>query len=480
VDQAINAGAITVGSAAAAGTMTAQLLPNTDSTTQPSFTNDGAITIQNGSSFALSPTALTVPKRIFLNAAGAPLAIESGGSFSFTDGFGFGPGTGSLRNDGAILVSGAGSTFNFAGVYSGGGVLDVAGQAGATTPSTVATIDGPASGVFNISNGEMYFADTSADPSGNPPVSGTVNFLDNNSILRIDTGLITPSVGAKDDPFGATITGFRAGDIIDISQSLAVFPTPSYDPATNILTVFGENPDGSEAGPVAQLKILGNYASGDFTLTSAPTFFGQFQDQGAFTITTDVVAPGIGGTDILLQNTDGQVAIWEMNGTNMIAHAPVADPGPSWRAIGTADFNGDGKSDILLQNTDGRVAIWEMNGTNLIGGAVESNNPGPSWRAIGTGDFNDDGHSDILWQNTDGRVAIWEMNGTNVIGGAVESINPGPSWHAIGTGDFNGDGHADILWQNTDGRVAIWEMNGTNVVGGGLVAPNPAPDWRAI
>ena len=44
-------------------------------------------------------------------------------------------------------------------------------------------------------------------------------------------------------------------------------------------------------------------------------------------------------------------------------------------------------------------------------------NPGPSWKAIGTGDFNDDGHSDILWQNTNGQVAIWEMNGTNVIGG---------------------------------------------------------------
>ena len=43
-------------------------------------------------------------------------------------------------------------------------------------------------------------------------------------------------------------------------------------------------------------------------------------------------------------------------------------------------------------------------------------NPGPSWKAIGTGDFNGDGHSDILWQNTSGQAAIWEMNGTNVIG----------------------------------------------------------------
>ena len=94
-------------------------------------------------------------------------------------------------------------------------------------------------------------------------------------------------------------------------------------------------------------------------------------------------------------------------------------------------------------------------------------NPGPSWKAIGTGDFNGDGHSDILWQNANGQVAIWEMNGTNVIGGGTVSANPGPSWKAIGTGDFNGDGHSDILLQNTNGQAAIWEMNGTNVIGGG-------------
>ena len=66
---------------------------------------------------------------------------------------------------------------------------------------------------------------------------------------------------------------------------------------------------------------------------------------------------------------DGQAAIWEMNGTNVISEAAVADnPGPSWKAIGTGDFNGDGKSDILWQNADGQAAIWEMNGTNILSG----------------------------------------------------------------------------------------------------------------
>ena len=99
--------------------------------------------------------------------------------------------------------------------------------------------------------------------------------------------------------------------------------------------------------------------------------------------------------------------------------------------VGTGDFNDDGHSDILWQNTNGQVAIWELNGTNVIGGGNVGANPGPSWKAIGTGDFNDDGHSDILWQNTNGQVAIWELNGTNVIGGGNVGANPGTSWLAI-------------------------------------------------
>jgi hypothetical protein len=67
-----------------------------------------------------------------------------------------------------------------------------------------------------------------------------------------------------------------------------------------------------------------------------------------------------------------------------------------------------------------------MNGSTLIGGEAVSPNPGPSWRAIGTGDFNDDSHSDILFQNTStGQAAVWEMSGNDVIGGGVVTPNPG-------------------------------------------------------
>ncbi len=183
-----------------------------------------------------------------------------------------------------------------------------------------------------------------------------------------------------------------------------------------------------------------------------------------------------GHSDILWQSASGQIAIWEMNGTNMIGGGTVSsNPGPSWKAVGTGDFNADGAADILFQNANGQAAIWEMNGTNIIGGGAVSPNPGPGWTAVGTGDFNGDGHSDILWQNaSSGQTAIWEMNGTSIIGGGTLGINAGPGWKAVGTGDFNGDGHSDILFQNTgNGQAAIWEMNGTNVIGGGTVSAIP-------
>ena len=193
-------------------------------------------------------------------------------------------------------------------------------------------------------------------------------------------------------------------------------------------------------------------------------------------------------SDVLWQNSDGQVALWGMNGHdpydtfgigNTIS-GPIANPGPSWHALDTGDFNADGLTDILLQNSNGQAAIWETDGRTLIGGGVVNLNPGQSWHAVGTGDFNDDGHSDILWQNSNGQAAIWEMDGNNVIGGGVVGLNPGPSWHEVGSGDFNADGHSDILWQNANGQVAIWEMNGSAVIGGGAVTADPGPSWHAV
>ena len=205
-----------------------------------------------------------------------------------------------------------------------------------------------------------------------------------------------------------------------------------------------------------------------------------------------------------------------MNGTNADRRRSVGpNPGPSWKAIGTGDFNDDGHSDILWQNTNGQAAIWEMNGTNVdrrrqqrrpqSWAELESDRNGRLQRrrpfrhpvaehersGRDLGNERDQRRSAAAagrpqsWAELEGDrngrlqrrrpfrhpVAEHERSGRDLGNerdqrrSAVAAVgpNPGPSWKAIGTGDFNDDGHSDILWQNANGQAAIWEMNGTNV-----------------
>jgi hypothetical protein len=178
---------------------------------------------------------------------------------------------------------------------------------------------------------------------------------------------------------------------------------------------------------------------------------------------------GDGKADLLWRDTTGNVAIWEMNGTavlNQNSSFVGNVPTPKWSVLGTGDFNGDTKGDILWQDTSGNVAIWEMNGTTVLNqnSSFVANVPG-QWSIKGTGDFNGDGYTDILWQDSTGNVAIWEMNGTAILNQNTAFVGNVPSqWSIKGTGDFNGDGKYDILWQDSSGNVAIWEMNGTTIL----------------
>lgn len=185
-----------------------------------------------------------------------------------------------------------------------------------------------------------------------------------------------------------------------------------------------------------------------------------------------------GKADILIKNADtGQLNLWEMNGTDIIAAGGIYAPGPSWDIRGVGDLNGDGKPDVLLQDTaTSQINLWEMNGYNIIGaGGVYA--PGLSWHVQATADFNGDGKADILVQNTDtGQVNLWDMNGPNIIA-AGSVYTPGPSWEVVGAADFNGDGKADILLQNTDtSQVNLWEMNNTDIIAAGTIS-TPGPGW---
>ena len=205
---------------------------------------------------------------------------------------------------------------------------------------------------------------------------------------------------------------------------------------------------------------------------------------------------GDGDADVLLQNANGTFADWTMNGSQiassqlLTAQGATVTLGSAWSVAGIGDFNGDNKADVLLQNTNGTLADWTMNGSQIESSQLLTAQGAtvtlPSaWSVAGVGDFNGDGLADVLLRNSSGTLADWTMNGSQIESaqtvtyqGAAVTLDP--SWSIAAIGDFNGDGKADILLRNTNGAFQEWTMNGSaiaavnNVTAGGQAVTAPA------
>jgi hypothetical protein len=197
---------------------------------------------------------------------------------------------------------------------------------------------------------------------------------------------------------------------------------------------------------------------------------------------------GDGNADLLFQHEDGTLSVWFMQGIKQTPPASLLNPSKpadlGFKAVATGDFNKDGKSDILLQNTNGTLAVWYMNGTNVQSNAVITPNPGTDWKAVGTGDFNGDGALDIVFQHTNGDLAVWFMNGLTLT--TPVFMNPASTgdgaWRVVGTIDLNHDGRVDLLFQNRDnGKIAVWYLNGINLTQSLFLYPsNPGDSWKIV
>jgi len=193
---------------------------------------------------------------------------------------------------------------------------------------------------------------------------------------------------------------------------------------------------------------------------------------------------GDGTSDIPFRNsTTGQLALWTMNGLQVLGGGGVGTESSTWQIIDShGDYNGDGNADLLWRNTStGGLAIWFMNGAQVVGTISLGTLPLVWQLADGHGDYNGDGNSDLLWRNTaTGDVAIWLLNSTGIASGAALGTVP-VAWQIVsGHGDYNGDGKSDILWRNTTtGGVAVWMMNGTAFASGGSVGTVPLA-WQIV
>jgi subtilisin len=202
---------------------------------------------------------------------------------------------------------------------------------------------------------------------------------------------------------------------------------------------------------------------------------------------------GDGNTDLVWRHeTEGWLAVWYLSGcqvldTQYLSINRVADT--DWRIRGVGDVDGDGKADLIWQHaTQGLVAVWLMNGTQVVSTRMLSIDrvPDLQWQIAGAGDADGDGKADLIWQHqSNGWLAAWFMNGSDVVGTRLLSIDQitDTNWHIRGVGDVDGNGRADLLWQNdATSALGVWLLNGSTVVGQRSLSIDHVGDvnWRVV
>ena len=400
-NQFVSSGAIQVGSAAASGNVDV-LMSTTDPAT---LTNQGSITVQNGSLFRLQTITTS---SAFVNAARAVVSINSGSLLASGNYYGYssnGQGNLNTTNNGGIEVTGAAgrsTAARFAGSYAGSGLLSVRGTPGAPASDTQAEISGAASGLFAVASGELYFHTT--------PVGGGINCLDNNAAIVIDLGVST-SYGTQGNPFGATILGFQAGDVITLKGFVAA-TAYTYDPGSHLLTVTYSGTQ------VAQLKFAGSYTQSDFQVAPSASFSGQGLD--ITTTSTSQAVPAFSTVDNVT-GTAGSSAGQQYVGpvsTLQSQYIWASPDGASITAFGPNVFLGGGAGNDALTASAGSNVLDGGLGSNFVTGATGADGGADTFFLDGTAGTTWDtitnfhpGDSATLWGYVPGRSAtVWGAN----------------------------------------------------------------------
>ncbi|MBV9908320.1 MAG: VCBS repeat-containing protein, partial [Hyphomicrobiales bacterium] len=331
-------------------------------------------------------------------------------------------GTGGVsgQSKGGQGASGGGG--NPAGADGADGAKGAIGAAGVSgTANTDYRNNGTINGALTVNGAYVDIENTSSSPvvveDGSGFVSAVVNWV---------TAGANALTGATVD--WKIVSGSNGPALSDFS-SWTGLGSPTFTPGKTSGTLSFTDEDVQSYIQLEFAPKANEPSNETFTIElydpSSPTVLGSesslvvnFTNPLAGSGTPPPPPPLTGSNDILWQNNKGEVAFWDLSGATLTGSAVVANPGPTWKAVATGDFNDDGQPDILLQNASGNIAIWETNGGGLLSSAVVAD-PGPTWKAVATGDFNDDHHSDIILQNTNGNVAIWEMNGTSLTDSAT-------------------------------------------------------------
>ena len=312
------------------------------------------------------------------------------------------------------------------------------------------------------------------------------------SLSRAENATAVTTVTA-DDPDSASLTFSIVGGADETKVQI--------DPVTGVLS-FVDAPDFEQPGDAdGNNSYVVQVRASDGSLTDEQTITVNVTDVMEPTKGQDFNADTFG--DIFWEVDGGPLAVWEMNGEQIAAadytragSSTVGRPGVDWHIVDTGDFGGDGRSDVLWRTDSGALALWEMDGNQIVAadylrnGSAQLNAPGADWHALGALDADGDSKSDILWRTDSGALAIWAMDGNQlksadyIRAGATAIGQPGADWNIVGTGDFDGDGKSDILWRTDGGALAVWHLDGTQLKSadylkaGSSTVGAPGADWH--
>ncbi|MCU0548576.1 MAG: DUF4347 domain-containing protein [Leptolyngbya sp. Prado105] len=192
---------------------------------------------------------------------------------------------------------------------------------------------------------------------------------------------------------------------------------------------------------------------------------------------------GDGNVDILWRNqVRGDVAVWLMNGKDILDYAVILPSVPSnWSIAGVNDFNNDGKDDLLWRDRNsGDVAVWLMNGRSIQSSAITLSSVPLNWTIKGIADLNNDKRADLVWRDRNsGDVAVWLMNGTQIQSRGIALSSVPLSWEIEGVVDLNNDGNTDLVWRDRNtGDVAAWLMNGIQIQSSAIILARLPLSWK--
>jgi Matrixin len=391
--------------------------------------------------------------------SGTTVALSSFLSFDFT---------GVLTQ--AFAAWSAVANINFVQVADGGGNLG----AGPTAMIRLggAFIDGrPSSGSILAS---AFFPATAGNPqayaySGDVVFdSAEPGFWTSTSFLAVATHEIGHSLGLDHTTvpnslmnafYNPSITTPQADDIAGIRFIYGAPPPPPPPPPSQPLITFGGGGDNAAIGFGENAKLVGIVTASNalsYSITGGADA-GKFQIDGGTGALSFLAAPNFEAPTDTGANNSYVVQVRAANGSLFDTQTITVNV-LNLAERPTNDHNADLRSDLLWTHDSGQLAIWDMSGSQQSGyhflGFVDA-----TWKVAKTGDFNGDAHTDVLWRHEGGSVAVWDIVNSQQAGyHFVASV--GNDWHVVDANDFNGDRTSDLLWSHDSGQLAIWDMNG--------------------